>query len=156
LQPPGKKWLRGAITGKFSAHLIAGPFCHRELPEAITHLVKCLTNRRRLVFAYETGPCGYELQREITQLGYKTVVIAPALVPRQPGDRVKMNRRDAEKLARLYRAGELTEIRVPIRAEEAAAISYASEKMRLDERTARCVGHRGERDTRDLAAQQDD
>jgi len=89
-------------------------------PKAITRFVKRLAQRGRPLFVYEAGPCGYELQRQITQIGHKTVVIAPALVPRRPGDRVKTNRRDAEKLARLYRAGELTEIRVPTRAEEAA------------------------------------
>ena len=89
-------------------------------PKAIVRLVKRLANRGHPLFVYEAGPCGYEVQRQITQIGHTTVVIAPALVPRRPGDRVKTNRRDAEKLARLYRAGELTEIRVPTRAEEAA------------------------------------
>jgi len=89
-------------------------------PKAITRFVKRLAHNAHPLFVYEAGPCGYELQRQITQLGHQTVVIAPALVPRRPGDRVKTNRRDAEKLARLYRAGELTEIRVPTRAEEAA------------------------------------
>lgn len=89
-------------------------------PKAITHFVKRLTHGTRPLFVYEAGPCGYELQRQITQLGHQAVVIAPALIPRRPGDRVKTNRRDAEKLARLYRAGELTEIRVPTRNEEAA------------------------------------
>ena len=89
-------------------------------PKAITRFVKRLAHSAHPLFVYEAGPCGYELQRQITQLGHKTVVIAPTLIPRRPGDRVKTNRRDAEKLARLYRAGELTEIRVPTRAEEAA------------------------------------
>lgn len=73
-----------------------------------------------LVFVYEAGPCGYELQRQLTALGHRCVVIAPALTPVRPGDRVKTDRRDAEKLARLYRAGELTVIRIPTCAEEAA------------------------------------
>ncbi len=89
-------------------------------PKAIARFVKRLAHRGDLTFVYEAGPCGYEVQRQITRMGYRTVVIAPALVPRRPGDRVKTNRRDAEKLARLYRAGELTEIRVPTREEEAA------------------------------------
>jgi transposase len=72
------------------------------------------------VFVYEAGPCGYEVHRQITALGGRCVVIAPGLTPMRPGDRVKTNRRDAEKLARFYRAGELTEIRVPTRPEEAA------------------------------------
>jgi len=89
-------------------------------PKAIVRLVKRLANRGPSIFVYEAGPCGYEVQRQITQIGHTAAVIAPALVPRRPGDRVKTNRRDAEKLVRVYRAGELTEIRVPTRAEEAA------------------------------------
>lgn len=71
-------------------------------------------------FVYEAGPFGYELQRQITALGHQCAVIAPALIPKRPGDRVKTDRRDAENLARLYRAGELTAIRIPTREEEAA------------------------------------
>jgi transposase len=89
-------------------------------PKAITRMVKRLAQGRRPIFVYEAGPCGYDLQRQITHLAHQAVVIAPTLVPRRPGDRVKTDRRDAEKLARLYRSGELTEIRVPTRAEEAA------------------------------------
>jgi len=87
--------------------------------KAIARLATRLTTRRA-VFVYEAGPCGYEVQRQLHRLGCRAVVIAPALTPIRPGDRVKTNRRDAEKLARLYRAGELTEIRVPTREEEAA------------------------------------
>lgn len=89
-------------------------------PKAIARLVRRLGTTESLIFVYEAGPCGYGIQRQLTQLGYQAVVIAPALVPRRPGDRVKTNRRDAAKLARLYRAGELTRIRVPTRDEEAA------------------------------------
>jgi transposase len=89
-------------------------------PKAVARLVKRLAKQGHPLFVYEAGPCGYEVHRQITQIGHTTVVIAPALVPRRPGDRVKTNRRDAEKLARLHRAGELTEIRVPTRSEEAA------------------------------------
>ncbi len=89
-------------------------------PKAIGRLVTGLAATRNVVFVYEAGPCGYEVQRQIAEMGYRAAVIAPALIPVRPGDRVKTNRRDAEKLARLYRAGELTEIRVPTRAEEAA------------------------------------
>jgi len=71
-------------------------------------------------FVYEAGPCGYQTHRQIAQLGHKCVLIAPGLIPVRPTDHVKTDRRDAEKLARLYRAGELTEIRIPTREEEAA------------------------------------
>lgn len=90
-------------------------------PRAIEALVQRLAHRAGpLAFVYEAGPCGYEVQRQLAALGRPCAVIAPALTPRRPGDRVKTDRRDAEKLARLYRAGELTIIRVPTRAEEAA------------------------------------
>jgi hypothetical protein len=63
---------------------------------------------------YEAGPCGYELYRRLTKAGLKCFVAAPSLTPRKPGDRVKTNRRDANKLARYLRAGDmLTLIAVP-------------------------------------------
>ena len=89
-------------------------------PKEIEKLVKRLTLGGPVEFVYEAGPCGYEVQRQIAGMGHKCVVIAPGLTPVRPGDRVKTDRRDAEKLAKLYRAGELTEIRVPTRAEESA------------------------------------
>lgn len=59
---------------------------------------------------YEAGPTGYGLYRQIVELGHDCVVVAPSLVPRRAGARVKTNRRDAMSLARLHRAGELTSI----------------------------------------------
>jgi transposase len=88
--------------------------------KAIDRMARRVTRTSPVVFVYEAGPCGYEVQRQLHRLGCRTVVIAPALTPIRPGDRVKTNRRDAEKLAGLYRAGQLTPIRVPTREEEAA------------------------------------
>ncbi len=68
---------------------------------------------------YEAGPTGYELHRLLTSLGVRCQVIAPSLIPKAPGDRIKTDRRDARRLARLHRAGELTAIRVPSPQEEA-------------------------------------
>jgi len=68
---------------------------------------------------YEAGPCGYELYRRLRKSGIECAVAAPSLTPRKPGDRVKTNRRDAQKLARLLRAGELTLITVPDARQEA-------------------------------------
>lgn len=68
---------------------------------------------------YEAGPCGYELYRRLRKSGIACEVAAPSLTPRKPGDRVKTNRRDAQKLARLLRAGELTLIAVPDARQEA-------------------------------------
>jgi transposase len=69
---------------------------------------------------YEAGPCGFELQRALTSRGIPCDIIAPALIPRRPGDRIKTDRRDASQLAVLYRAGALTAIHVPTEQEEAA------------------------------------
>ena len=88
-------------------------------PAAVEKLVNRIAAKGPVEFVYEAGPCGYETQRQITALGHKCVVIAPSLTPVRPGDRVKTDRRDAEKLARYYRAGELTEIHVPTREKEA-------------------------------------
>ena len=58
-------------------------------------------------FCYEAGPCGYALYRQISAAGHCCVVVAPALIPRKPGERIKTDRRDAVSLARLDRAGAL-------------------------------------------------
>jgi transposase len=83
-------------------------------PEAVERLVRKLEKRhRRLCFVYEAGPTGYGLQRQIVALGHDCAVVAPSLIPKRPGERVKTNRRDALSLARLHRADELTSVWVP-------------------------------------------
>jgi len=72
-----------------------------------------------LRFCYEAGPHGYPLGRCLQTHGYDCILVAPSKIPRQPGDRVKTNRRDADQLARLHRAGELTAIYVPDPQDEA-------------------------------------
>jgi len=67
----------------------------------------------RLCFCYEAGPCGYGVHRQLTALGHDCDVVAPSLIPRKPGERVKTDRRDALMLARLHRAGELSPVWVP-------------------------------------------
>jgi transposase len=80
-------------------------------PDAVRRLIERLANMHgQLRVCYEAGPCGYGLQRQITALGHACTVVAPSLVPRKPGERVKTNRRDAVTLARLHRAGELTPV----------------------------------------------
>ena len=74
---------------------------------------------RELRFCYEAGPCGYGIQRQLTEAGHGCVVVAPSLIPRKPGDRIKTDRRDAINLAKLHRAGELTAVWVPDQAHEA-------------------------------------
>lgn len=73
----------------------------------------------RLLFAYEAGPCGYVLYRYLTRQGLACLVVAPSLIPRKAGDRVKTDRRDAVQLARLLRSGDLTPIYVPTVQDEA-------------------------------------
>src|SRR4029078_202411 len=67
----------------------------------------------KLHICYEAGPTGYGLYRQIQALGHACLLVAPALIPKRPGERVKTNRRDAVTLARLHRAGELTGVWVP-------------------------------------------
>jgi len=74
---------------------------------------------QRLHFCYEAGPCGYGLHRLLERLGQDCTVVAPSLIPKKAGDRVKTDRRDAAMLARLHRAGELTAVWVPDAAHEA-------------------------------------
>jgi transposase len=69
---------------------------------------------------YEAGPTGFGLARALDEAGIRCVVVAPSKLERPPGDKVKTDRRDAERLARLLRIGELPEVRVPTEAEEAA------------------------------------
>ena len=89
-------------------------------PAVIRRTIQRLQKRGELRCCYEAGPCGYVLQRQLTALGVACEVIAPALIPKKPGERIKTDRRDAAKLARLYRAGELTPIAVPTEEQEAA------------------------------------
>ena len=89
-------------------------------PDSVRRLVAKLEKRHgRLRFCYEAGPTGYGLYRQLTTLGHQCTVVAPSLIPRRPGDHVKTNRRDAQQLARLLRAGELTAVWVPDEAHEA-------------------------------------
>lgn len=89
-------------------------------PSAIKRLLGKLTQQgSELRLCYEAGPCGYGIQRQLTALGHDCEVVAPSLIPRRPGDRIKTDRRDAIKLARLHRAGELTAVWVPDPAHEA-------------------------------------
>jgi len=74
---------------------------------------KLAAKHRRLTFCYEAGPTGYGLQRLIARLGHDCMVVAPSLIPKKAGDRVKTNRRDALGLVKLLRAGELTAVWVP-------------------------------------------
>ena len=82
-------------------------------PEAIRKLFSRYRDPSSLCACYEAGPTGYDTHRLLTSLGVACEVIAPALVPRRAGVRVKTDRLDARNLARLQRAGELIAVRVP-------------------------------------------
>jgi transposase len=88
-------------------------------PTQIRKLFSRLKKEGEIRACYEAGSCGYEVYRQLAAMKIVCDVVAPGLIPVRVGDRVKTDRRDAEKLARLHRAGELTSIRVPTEAEEA-------------------------------------
>jgi len=89
-------------------------------PTALKALLNKLTRSGGVLrFCYEAGPCGYGIQRQLTAAGHECVVVAPSLIPRRPGDRIKTDRRDAINLAKLHRAGELTPVWIPDLAHEA-------------------------------------
>jgi len=111
-------------------------------PASVERLVRKLEKKYdRLHVCYEAGPTGYGLHRQITAMGHVCEVVAPSLVPKRPGERVKTNRRDAVTLARLLRAGELTGIWVPddvheamrdlVRAREAASEDLRKKRQQL-------------------------
>ena len=107
-------------------------------PEAISKLVGTLCpDGEVLSFCYEAGPCGYEIYRQISRLGHHCSVVAPSLIPTKPGERVKTDRRDSEKLCQLDRAGELTPVWVPDQEQEAMRdLTRAREDMKdLERRT---------------------
>jgi transposase len=86
----------------------------------IDHLVRTLQSKAKpLVFVYEAGPCGYWLSRDLTNKGHACWVVAPSRIPKQAGDRVTTDRRDAMQLARLVRSGDLTPGYVPTVEDEA-------------------------------------
>ena len=103
-------------------------------PAAVERLIGKLAARYgKLHFCYEAGPTGYGLYRQITVLGHDCLVVAPALIPRRPGERVKTNRRDAATLARLHRAGELTGVWCRTRCTRRCATWFAPAMTAQDE-----------------------
>ena len=111
-------------------------------PARIERLIKKLAARHgKLQVCFEAGPTGYGLYRHIQALGHDCLVVAPALIPKRAGERVKTNRRDAVTLARLHRAGELTGVWVPdavheairdlVRAREAAMEDLRRKRQQL-------------------------
>jgi len=125
-------------------------------PESVQNLIRKTLKvskeaRSSVSVCYEAGPCGYVLYRQLSELGIKCEVVAPTLIPVKAGDRVKTDRRDAEKLARLHRAGELTAVYVPgpeweafrdlVRAREASK----KDQLRARHRILKLLLRKGER-----------
>ncbi len=109
-------------------------------PQAVRRLVRKLEREAPgpVQMCYEAGPCGYALQRQVTTARVTCQVIAPALIPRKPGERIKTNRRDARKLVELHRAGLLTEVRPPTPEDEAVRdLCRARDDAREDLQRAR-------------------
>ena len=129
--------LAGAEDGRDGRLESLGTIANRE--ESIRKKIRLLqTKYRKILACYEAGPCGYTLYWQLTSLGVSCDVIAPTLIPQKVGDKVKTNRRDALKLARNHRSGELTPVWVPDPAHEAlrdlVRLRTAAKK---DERVAR-------------------
>jgi transposase len=99
---------------------------------------KLPSKAQHLLFVYEAEPCGYWLYRSLTKKGHGCWVVAPSLIPKKAGDRVKTDRRDAVQLARLMRSGDLTPVSVPAVADEAIRdLSRAREEALHDLKTAK-------------------
>jgi transposase len=118
-------------------------------PDAIAKLARRIAKQSGNVeFVYEAGSCGYNVQRQLTALGFTCRICAPSLTPQKPGDRVKNDRRDAVALARLHRAGELTYVWVPdalheavrdlVRARHAACQDVRRARIRIQAFLLRC------------------
>ena len=108
-------------------------------PEAVAKLARQLgKGNARLSFCYEAGACGYGVYRRLRELKHECLVVAPSLIPRKAGDRVKTDRRDSLSLARLHRAHELTAVWVPDGAQEALRdLTRAREDMKHLQRQSR-------------------
>jgi transposase len=109
-------------------------------PQAVRRLVRKIEREAPgpVEVFYEAGPCGYALQRQMTTTRVSCAVVAPALIPRKPGERVKTNRRDAHKLVELGRAGLLTAVQPPTAADEAVRdLARARDDAREDQQRCR-------------------
>jgi transposase len=107
--------------------------------EAVSKAMRKLVSAGRVLhIVYEAGPCGFVLQRHFTALGWHCDVVAPSSIPRSPGERIKTDRRDAIRLARLARSGDLSVVRVPGAADEAVRdLVRAREDSVREQRNAR-------------------
>ena len=127
-------------------------------PESVRRLIGKLGRPDSLRTCYEAGPTGYVLYWQLTELGVRCQVVAPTLVPVKAGDRVKTDRRDAEKLAKCHRAGDLTSVWVPDRAHEAlrdlvrARLAGKRDQLRARHRLSKFLLRHGRRAPADVGA----
>jgi len=99
---------------------------------------KLLSKNRKLKFVYEAGCCGYTIYRHLANKGLSCIIVAPSLLPKKSGSRIKNDRRDAQDLARLYRSGDLDPIYLPSSEDEAMRdLSRAREDAKLAQRNAK-------------------
>lgn len=127
-----------ALAGRFTPEY-RGECANK--PDKIRKLVERLNQEfegQVLQFCYEAGPCGYGLYRQLIALGHDCLVVAPSLIPKKPGERIKTDRRDANKLAQLLRSGDLTRVWVPDEEQEAIRdLTRARDDLKAQERKAR-------------------
>ncbi len=112
-----KENIVAVAIGKGGSH--EGRFEMTNSPKGKERLLARLASFPKVRCAYEAGPTGYDLKRFLDGKGIDCQVIAPSLIPRRPGDRIKTDRKDAEKIARMHRMGELVAIHVPTPRQEA-------------------------------------
>jgi transposase len=130
-------------------------------PESVRRLIGKLGKPESLRACYEAGPTGYVLYWQLTELGVTCEVIAPSLIPIKSGDRVKTDRRDAERLARCHRAGDLTAVWVPDGAHEAlrdlvrARLAAKRDQHRARNRLGKFLLRHGRRESSGAASAED-
>jgi transposase len=116
---------------------------------SVRRLVARFPDRRQLRACYEAGPTGFELARLLQGMGVSCEVIAPSLIPKAPGDKIKTDKRDCRRLARLHRAGELVAIHIPTPTQEAirdlcrARADLVSDRMRARHRLSKFLLRHG-------------
>jgi transposase len=127
-------------------------------PESVRKLVKKLGPSDQFQACYEAGPTGYVLYWQLTEMGVKCEVVAPTLIPVKSGDRVKTDRKDAGKLARCYRAGDLTPVWVPDAEHEAlrdlvrARLAAKTDQLRARNRLSKFLLRHGQRPADNMSA----
>ena len=125
-----------AVVEADGTERVMGPIANR--PEAIRKCLRKLGRAEELHCCYEAGPTGYVLYWQLKRMGIACTVVAPTLIPTKAGDRVKTDRRDARKLARYLRSGDLTAVWVPDEAHEALRdLVRARQAAKIDEKRAR-------------------